>query len=115
MEETERVLEIDYIQFLTGDEAAAEAAARGDESPPPNDYYIVNDNPRLRTFRVRDGIEVTMWTWNIMDEGVREQQVLFDMWWDELFMHDNERLRSVPYWIDLEDSVIVSIEEQYLP
>jgi hypothetical protein len=38
----------DYIQFLTGSAAAAAATAHGDESPPPNDFYIVNDNKLLR-------------------------------------------------------------------
>lgn len=110
-----RYVEIDYIQFLTGDEAADAAAARGDESPPPNDYYIVNENPRLRQFPVQMGIPVTMWTWAMESSGVSEQDVLFDIWWDRLFMSGDARLQAVPYWIELEDGVITSIEEQYLP
>lgn len=45
-------IEFDLACFFTGDAAATEAAARGLESPPPNDYLIVNDNPTLRTVPV---------------------------------------------------------------
>ena len=39
----------DLAYFLTGDAANQAAAEHGDETPVPNDYYIVNDNPSLRT------------------------------------------------------------------
>ena len=43
---------MDQAEFLTGKAAADAATAHGDESPPPNDYYIVNDNSKLRTYPV---------------------------------------------------------------
>ena len=51
-------LQIDYADFLTGDEAAAAASAAGEESPPPNDYFIRNLNTRLRTFSVSPDVVV---------------------------------------------------------
>jgi hypothetical protein len=39
----------DLIQFYWGEDATREAAKDHQESPPPNDYYIRNVNPRLRT------------------------------------------------------------------
>ena len=39
----------DLIQFFQGDQATIEAAKDHQESPPPNDYYIRNITPRLRT------------------------------------------------------------------
>ena len=110
-----RWIEIDFIQFLTGDDAAAEAAARGDESPPPNDYYIVNDNPRLRDFNVREGLQVKMWTWDIETDGVMEQDIPFDVWWDEIEIHGQARYLSVPYWVIVDNGTVIEIEEQYLP
>ena len=47
----------DRVQFLTGDAARSEAAKRGDEVD--NDYYVVNDNTRLRTLVVADGATVS--------------------------------------------------------
>jgi hypothetical protein len=51
-------LSFDRAQFLTGDAADKAAAAHGDETPVPNDYYIVNDSPRLRTLTVAGDVAV---------------------------------------------------------
>lgn len=110
-----RWIQIDYIQFLTGDEAAAAAAARGDESPPPNDYYIINDNPLLREFNVREGLEVTMWTWDLPGHGVAEDHVPFDIWWDAIEMGGRTELLRDPYWITVDNGTVIEIEEQFLP
>lgn len=48
----------DRATFLTGDAANAAAAAHGDESPVPNDYYIVNDNPKLRVLELAATVTV---------------------------------------------------------
>lgn len=48
-------VDFDLACFYTGNAAAAEATARGEESPPPNDYLITNDNPTLRTVPVAAG------------------------------------------------------------
>lgn len=42
----------DEVELLTGDAADAAAAAAGDESPVPNDYYIVNDEQTVRRLAV---------------------------------------------------------------
>ena len=50
---------IDVVQFFQGD--AATEAARADGStdlPPPNDYWIRNVNPRLRTLPIAPDAEV---------------------------------------------------------
>lgn len=47
----------DRVQFLTGEAARSEADKRGDEIE--NDYYVVNDNSRLRTLVVADGATVS--------------------------------------------------------
>ena len=48
----------DLAEFLTDQAAADAAAAHGDESPPPNGYYIVNDNPRLRTMPMSTAVQI---------------------------------------------------------
>ncbi len=105
---------VDYAQFLMGDEAAATAAARGDESPPPNDYYIVNDNPRLRTFPVQAGSMVQV---HQGDPNLEAYTITLGQWQDRFIgmSPGMEVVRHVPYWITLEDGVVVAIEEQYLP
>jgi hypothetical protein len=55
-----RTVTFDLIQWFEGDAAAKAAAEDGEESPPPNDYYIRNVNPRLRTLPVTSGARVTL-------------------------------------------------------
>jgi cell division septation protein DedD len=47
-------LRFDRAVMLTGKAADAASAAHGGESPVPNDYYIQNDNPRLRDLVLAD-------------------------------------------------------------
>ena len=49
----------DVIQFFMGDVATREAAKDHQESPPPNDIYIRNVSPRLRTLPVLAGAAIT--------------------------------------------------------
>jgi hypothetical protein len=49
----------DLIQYFHGDQATIEAAKDHQESPPPNDSYSRNLNPRLRTLAVRANATIT--------------------------------------------------------
>jgi hypothetical protein len=55
-----RTVAFDLIEWLEGDAAAKAAAEDGQESPPPNDYYIRNVNPRLRILPVASGAPITL-------------------------------------------------------
>jgi len=48
-------LEFDLACWFYGDAATIAAAEDGEESPPPNDYYVRNSNPLVRTLSVGDG------------------------------------------------------------
>jgi len=49
----------DLIQYFHGDQATIEAAKDHQESPPPNDAYTRNLNPKLRTLAVRANATIT--------------------------------------------------------
>jgi hypothetical protein len=105
----------DLAEFLTGDAAAESAAEHGDESPPPNDYYIVNDNPRLRTLSIAGGAELRIVDWaDCCDSFVVGDLGLLA---DALVHPDptGAYRPSSPFWITVEGGAIVTIEEQYLP
>lgn len=109
------VLTVDYIQFLTGDEAAAAAADRGDESPPPNDYYIVNDNTRLREFAVQDGISVMT---VVQDDGTSDpggHTLPLAEWVERLSGPAADAFKSSFYWLTVSGETITTVEQQYLP
>ncbi len=54
----EHQLEFDLACWFTGDAAATAAAEDGQESPPPNDYYVRNANPLIRTLPVDPAAQV---------------------------------------------------------
>ena len=104
-------MRFDLAEFLT-DEAAQDAAEeRGDEAV--NGYYIVNDNPRLRTLPVADDVRVRYipvsaccdlvpGTWEQFVEAVNATA-------------QTDLDASAPWWITVRDEQIVRIEQQYLP
>jgi hypothetical protein len=51
-------LTFDYVQFLTGAAAMKAAAAHGDTVE--NDYYVANDNTKLRTFPVAAAVVIKL-------------------------------------------------------
>lgn len=106
----------DLAYFLTGQEAIDAAKEHGDEYPPPNDYYVVNDNPKLRTLPFGPEITITIVNWeNCCDSipGVLEPFV-------EAFQKKkpplgNYRGTFSGYWLTVKGGEVVAIEEQYLP
>ena len=94
--------EFDLAQLLTGTEAEAAAAERGDEVN--NDYYIVNDNPRLRTLIAEGDTVVRVLeggTPDPVDSNVADFAV--------------ERSPDAGFWVTIEDGIVTEIEQQFFP
>lgn len=111
----ETIITVDYADMLTGAEANAAATAAGEESPPPNDYFISNVNPKLRAFTVKPGIFVTLTA--SAGHGVDGEDVSLGEWHDFYagITPGMEGVQHVPYWITIANGVVTAIEEQYLP
>jgi hypothetical protein len=104
----------DLAEFYTGEEANQIAGERGDEVPVPNDVYIVNDNPKLRTVPVADDAKIMVLKWSQCCD------VMIQLTYDKFAGYvahptDDFHGTSSPYWIRVQDDQIVKIEEQYLP
>ncbi|HEY7399623.1 MAG TPA: hypothetical protein VH989_01875 [Actinomycetota bacterium] len=107
-------LQFDLAYFLTGDEATKAAKEHGDEYPPPNDYYIVNDNPKLRWLPVSSSVKVKYIPNEMCCDLVAGN---FDAWTEavnETTMTDYAG-KLAPWWITVSGGQIVKIEQQYLP
>lgn len=116
-------LTFDLVQFLTGDEADKawqEAYPDDPEDTPPNDYFIVNSNLRLRTMPVADGVTVTLVHLQ-SDSNSGSEPGTFEELPEYLAdsgglakMRDGERSGS-PYEIKVADGEIVRIDERFVP
>jgi hypothetical protein len=95
--------EFDLASFLTGKEAEAAAAKKGDEVP--NDYYIVNDNPKLRTVLAKGNAEVLVLA---DDRGPDPQK-------SNVADFAVDRHKDAGFWITIKDGFVTKIEEQYQP
>jgi hypothetical protein len=107
-------LTFDLALFLTGKAAIDAATAHGDESPPPNDYYIVNDDHKLRTYPVSATVVVRFippLAGNSLKKGS------FDGWAAAVngtAMTDYPG-KSASWWITISGGQIVKIVQQYQP
>jgi hypothetical protein len=113
-----RTVEFDLIEFLTGDAAiAAWDAAHPDEpGGPPNDYVIVNENPRLRVLPLADDVTVTVTSFD--GGGLRAQPIPFADLPARLAgnpMPGEGRLWPNPFWLTVENGTVTAMDEQYIP
>jgi hypothetical protein len=106
-------IRFDLAYFFQGERAEREAAERGDEVV--SGYYIVNDNPRLRTLRLADEVEVEY----IPESGCCELQPWdIEDWVEAIGLPTDPGDypgRNVPWWFTVENGEITRIEQQYLP
>jgi Protein of unknown function (DUF4232) len=96
----------DLIQFYQGDDATREAAKDHQESPPPNDHYIRNVSPRLRTLDVRADAAITA-------NGLLDTQQSTPVTLAKLA--SLTRAPSPVFWVTVRDDQVVKIAEQWLP
>ena len=108
-----RKITFDLIQFYFGDDASREAAKDGKESPPPNDYYIRNVNPALRTLPVRADATITVNTLAAGYTGSATKNVGVQLYRLEIML--DARGYSPPFWITVRSDQVTGIAEQYLP
>jgi hypothetical protein len=108
---------LDYVQFLTG--AAADKAAKAHGTTVENDYYIVNDNKKLRVFPVASDVAIVMhpgngpqysrdFTLAEFKSLVSSGEATYD---GQLFGWDNE----ATYYVDVKNGKVVRIENLWTP
>jgi hypothetical protein len=111
-EDGSKSVRFDLAYFYRGERAEQEAAERGDEVV--SGYYIVNDNPRLRTLPVADDVEVEY----IPESFCCELQPgNIDAWLEAVLQTNPTDYpgTNVPWWFTVEDGEVTWIKQQYLP
>jgi hypothetical protein len=109
-------IDIDYVQFLTGqaaiDAAKADGKAEKDEHGNwyvPNDYYIVNDNPKLRTFEVSPTASIKIVD---LSSGVKLKSITFVQL---KTMGPTFADRKLLMHCNVANGIVVALEEQFRP
>ena len=115
-EEGPLLLQYDLAYFLIGEEANQAADDRGLETPVPNDYFIVNDNPKRRLTPLEGVYSV-----KYIPEGsglsspVKAHEAQFLGWMGESVQTDFPPKDTSWWWITIENGSVTKIEQQYLP
>jgi hypothetical protein len=102
-----RTVTFDLVQWFDGDAATKAAAEDGEESPPPNDYYIRNVNPRLRTLPITPDARLTLTGVTLGSGGAGATEV--DL--ATVAAKGPDHL----FWATVQGARIVALEEQYVP
>jgi hypothetical protein len=106
-------LRFDRAVLLTGTAADAASAAHGGESPVPNDYYIQNDNPRLREVVIADQATVVGSQQLTGSPGPNLSSLKALL----TFVHNGgPQAAATPFHLKYDDNgFVVRVQEQYLP
>ncbi len=103
-------LSLDYAQFLTGDAAATAAADAGGESPPPNDYYILNTNTKVRLLPVAAGAKFT-----VALSSPDDTKELSAAQFRDVIANNTDGAADAPYWFTIKSGVVTGGHEQWTP
>jgi len=112
----EKLIRYDLAYYYTGDEANQVAASRGDETPVPNDVYIVNDNPKLRTAPLETDFTVRyIPVGSTATDPVLGSQDRFFLWISGTAPTDFPSRNTSYWWITIHSDEVTTIEQQYQP
>lgn len=113
-----RTVTFDLIEFLTGEAAKTaykKAHPESTQDGPDNDYFIVNDNPRLRTLPVADRVTITV----VDADPSSPTPLAFSDAPAYFAAHAPDqkigRLAWTPFWLTVRDGRVVRMEQQFLP
>lgn len=105
---SEQSVVFDLACFFTGEAAIKAAAEDGEESPPPNDYYVRNESDVLRDLIVDPATPVI---WYLNGDPASETKGRFEDWVDVLA----SRGFFFGIWVTIEGGDVVAIEEKWVP
>jgi hypothetical protein len=112
LEDGSATVTFDLAYFLTGEEGEQAAADHDDEFA--NGYYIVNDNPRLRTLPLADEVDVE---YVPTSQCCELQPGNVDAWLESVLETNPNDYdgKNVPWWLTVEGGEITRVEQQWVP
>ena len=112
LEDGSATVTFNLAEFYRGERAEAEAAERGDEVV--NDYYIVNENPRLRTIPLADVVAVR---YIPVERCCELQDGDIDAWLESIIETNPTDYpgKDAAWWFRVDAGLVTRIEQQFLP
>jgi hypothetical protein len=107
-------LDFDPACWFTGAEAAKEATKRGEESPPPNDFFIANDSKVVRTIPVTPSTPALRVTHDAAG-GIDNQKTTYADMVANPGTYQKCPGEFCPVWIAVNGGVVTEVSMQYLP
>ncbi|HEX6146346.1 MAG TPA: hypothetical protein VF083_06160 [Acidimicrobiia bacterium] len=102
-------IEFDLACWFTGQAAIDASAEDGEESPPPNDYYVRNESTLTRSLPVSPEVPVVWYPEG--GDPTTETLVDFETWAEAVV----ERGFMFGVWLDVIDGEVHEIREQWVP
>jgi len=108
-------VEYDLAYFLT--DAAADQAAkdRGQETPVPDGYFIVNDSHRMRVVPLADPFAVKYIPEGNCCRPVKAHNATFLGWLAQTQQSDFPSKDTSWWWVTIDGGEVTKIEQQFLP
>jgi hypothetical protein len=107
-------IDFDAACWYSGPPAAREAAARGAESPPPNDFYIVNDTKTVRRISIAGDVSAMRITHHA-NGGVTNEPTTYA----GLVANSGTYMicpgEFCPVWVFVNSGQVTEVSMQYLP
>lgn len=112
VEAGENTIEFDLACWFGGQAAIDAAAEDGEESPPPNDYYILNDNPATRTLEVAPDATVV---WYASGDPTSGAETDFPGWLAGRQEAEARTMFPFGVWLTIEAGAVTELSEQWVP
>jgi hypothetical protein len=109
---TARRITVDVVQIFFGSDATRAAREDGaPEVPPPNDVWIRNTNPQLRTLPVAKDARITVNVHGATESGSATR----DIPWTLAQLGAARHLSDGVFWVTVRNGEVGRVAEQYLP
>jgi len=108
-------VQYDLAYFLTGAAADQAAKDRGQETPVPDGYFIVNDSHRMRVVALADPFSVKYIPEGNCCQPVKAHNASFLGWLGQTQQSDFPPKDTSWWWITIDGGQISKIEQQFLP
>lgn len=121
-ENDKKYIEVDYIDWLQGEAARQAMVAEGECANletciVDNDYYIKNSDNSTVTLELSDSATILMQTYQILERGdlTEDEKITYDQF--EVIFNSNPEssTKYAPYHLRIDDGIVASITEQYVP